>query len=75
MRVLRVSLFPRSLLGLLEVEGLEAFCRMHGAKLGMSKQSHEPGVVLGYKECGHIDVSQRSPFIEEKRFTEPKAAE
>ncbi|KAG8000859.1 hypothetical protein GBF38_018127 [Nibea albiflora] len=43
--------------------------------MGMSKQSHEPGVVLGYKECGHIDVSQRAPFIEEKRFTEPKEAE
>lgn len=43
--------------------------------MGMSKPSQEPEVVLGYKECGHTDASQRSPFIEEKGSTEPKGAE
>lgn len=41
----------------------------------MSKQSDEPEVVLGHKECGHTDVSQRSPFIEEKGSGEPKEAD
>ncbi|KAM7380927.1 hypothetical protein PAMP_004195 [Pampus punctatissimus] len=43
--------------------------------MGMSKPSQEPEVVLGYKECGHTDASQRSPFIEEKGSTEPKGAD
>lgn len=43
--------------------------------MGMSKRSQEPGVVLGNKECGHTDVSQRSPFIEEKGSMEPKEAD
>lgn len=64
--------FSPELVGVVKGGGFfqDAWCQM-----GMSKQSHEPGVVLGYKECGHIDVSQRAPFIEEKRFTEPKEAE
>ena len=48
---------------------------MHECQMGMSKQSQEPGVVLGYKECGLADVRQHSPFIEEKFSTEPEEAE
>lgn len=48
----------------------DAWCQM-----GMSKPSQEPEVVLGYKECGQIEASQRSPFIEEKGSNEPKGAE
>ncbi len=43
--------------------------------MGMSEQCKEPEVVMGYEECGHTDVSQRSPFIEEKSNAEPKEAE
>lgn len=43
--------------------------------MGMSKQSLEPEVVLGHKECGHTDVSERSPFIEEEGSIEPQEAE
>lgn len=30
-----------------------------GCQTGMSQQAAEPEVVLGHKECGHTDVSQR----------------
>lgn len=33
----------------------------------MSKQSRKPEVVLGYEECGHTDVRQRSPFFKEEK--------
>lgn len=55
--------------------GLGGFSRDARCQMGMSKQSQEPGVVLGYEECGHTDAGQRSPFIEEKGSTEPKEAE
>ncbi|KAI3356584.1 hypothetical protein L3Q82_017784, partial [Scortum barcoo] len=44
-------------------------------QMGMSEQRKEPEVVMGYEQCGHTDVSQRSPFIEEKGNAEPKEAE
>ena len=43
--------------------------------MGMSKQSLQPEVVLGHKECDHTDVSQRSPFIEEEVSVLPKEAD
>lgn len=51
------------------------FSRDAHCQAGMSKQSQEPGVVLGYEECGHTDASQHSPSTEEKGSAEPKEAE
>lgn len=74
-KALRVSLFPPELVGTVRGGWLGGFSRDARCQMGMSKQSQEPGVVLGYEERGHTDASQRSPFIEEKGSTEPKEAE
>lgn len=77
---LRVSLFPLELVGTVRGGGLRGFSQDARCQTGMSKQSHEPGVVLGYEDCGHADASQCSPFIEEKgsakrgRASQPKLA-
>lgn len=76
-----VLLFPPELVGLVRGGGVGGFLGDPWCQMGMSKQSQEPEVVLGYEECGHIDVSQRSPFVEErgrvasqKRQSEPAKA-
>lgn len=68
---LRVSLFPLELVGTVRGSGLGGFSRDARCQTGMSKQSHEPGVVLGYEECGHSALL----FIEEKGSAAPKEAE
>lgn len=63
-KVLRLSLFPPELV--VRGGGVGGFLGDVRCQMGMSKQSQESEVVLGYEECDHADVSQRSPFIEEK---------
>lgn len=70
---LRVSLFPLELVGTVRGGGLGGFSRDARCQTGMSKQSQEPGVVLGYEECGHTDARKCSPFIE-RGSTAPKEA-
>lgn len=70
-----MALFPLELVGTVRGRGLRGFSGGARCQTGMSKWSREPGVVLGYEECGHTDASQRSPFIEEKRSAAPKEAE
>lgn len=74
-KVLQVSLFPPELVGTVRGVGVGGFLRDARCQMGMSEQRKEPEVVMGYEECGHTDVSQRSPFIEEKGNAEPKEAE